>query len=136
MWNYSNNTLHVTESIGKSPPPSSTLNEGDIAGLLIGCVFLAFLVVPVALSYILVYCYRFHVFWKSRQEQCDSSGLEDVVECDLNTVQGVTQEEPLPNAELTQSQAPPSYTMAVNEELSQDTLMPPDYNCALNMEKV
>lgn len=140
-----NHSFNPSEDVLSESSSQSTLNEGEIAGVLIGCVFLVFLVLPITLSYILVYCKRLHAALKSRRavqrEYSDRTSFENVgVEPgdhlqhqDGQTV--IVQEEHLPNAELTRSEPPPSYIAAVIGDQG-DPLLPPTYNSALEMQKV
>lgn len=129
-------------------PYSNTLDEGEIAGVLIGCVFVVFLVLPIAISYLLVYCKRLHAVWKNNRERCYSGGAgsENAIEfgdqiqnCqdDRTEITAVDEEQLLSNAELSQSaEPPPSYRVVMNGDLGSDSLFPPEYNSALSMEKV
>ena len=144
-WNRSYNPLLNTESDERLSPPPRGLEEGEIGGLLIGSAFLLFLVLPVLLSYLLVYCKRLQVSWKNRREQeCRnrSQNSDDVIESgnhglvDQDETTSVLEEHHLPNAELTHSEPPPSYSSVVNRDSNNDKLLPPEYDCALKMEKV
>ena len=145
MWNQSYN--HSDKASERFSPHSTILDEGEIAGVLIGCVFVVFLVLPVALSYILVYCKRLHVHWKNTREHCygGRTGSENAIELgghiqtyqdDQTETMIVDQEQLLPNAELSQSEPPPSYTVVMNSDLGSDAPFPPEYNSAISMEKV
>lgn len=133
MWN---KTVHNTEPDGELS--SYALNEGEIAGLLIGSVFLLFLVLPVTLAYMLACCKRFHMYWKSRNCRDSVQHFGDSI--DPNYDQGAingNSADLFPNAELMQSESPPSYTTVVNTSNSSgDALFPPEYDSALTMEKV
>ena len=148
MWNHSYNDSdmagHGEERVS---PYSTTLDQGEIAGVVIGCVFVVFLVLPVALSYLLVYGKRLHVVWKNNQrEQCyrgseNAMDLGDHIQnCQdhqTETTVVVDEEQLLPNAELSQSaEPPPSYMVVMNGDLGSDPLPPPEYNSALGMEEV
>lgn len=146
MWNQSYNQTEYRESL--SPHPN-TLDEGEIAGVLIGCVFVVFLVLPIAISYLLVYCKRLHIAWKNNREHCYSGGLgsENNIELgdrtencqdDQTEITAVDEEKLiLPNAELSLSaEPPPSYRFVMSRDLGSDSLSPPEYNSALSMERV
>ena len=148
MWNYSYNHSHVS-GYGEerlTPHHSTTLDEGEIAGVLIGCVFVVFLVLPVVLSYLLVYGKRLHAVWRNNRERCyrgSENAIEfgdDIQNCqdDQTEITVVDEEQLLPHAELSQSaEPPPSYTVVMNGDLpGSDPLSPPEYNSALEMEKV
>ena len=132
MWN---KTLHTTEPDGEFP--SYAWNEGEIAGLLIGSVFLVFIVLPVTLSYMLVYCKRFHIYWKNRNRRDSVQHFEDSIDPNYDQeVINSNSDDFFPDAELMQSESPPSYTTAVNNNSSEDTIFLPEYDSALTMEKV
>lgn len=136
-----------------------SLSEGEISGALLGSAFLIFLVLPVTTSYVLVYCKRLHAAWKSRSRRAgraqtypasDDGSLEDALArgelgCseDDATEMTTAAEEPLPEAELTRSEPPPSYASILAEDISTSSgdsvpvdLSPPAYTHALGMEKV
>ena len=149
MWNQSYNHSNVAEYGERlSPHSNATLDEGEIAGVLIGCVFLVFLVLPIAISYLLVYCKRLHVAWKNNREHCHGGGVgsENIIDlgdqihnCQDNQTEitAIDEEQLLPNAELSQSaEPPPSYRVVMNGDLGNDSLSPPEYNSALSMEKI
>ena len=150
MWNQSRNHSYVADHGEGLSPHSSTLDEGEIAGVLIGSVFVVFLVLPIAISYLLVYCKRLHVLWKNNREHCYSGGVgsenaielgEQIQNCqdDQTEIMAVDEQQLLPNAELSQSaEPPPSYRVVMNGDfnLGSDCLSPPEYNSALSMEKV
>ncbi len=148
MWNQSYTHSYVAEQGERLAPHSNTLDEGEIAGVLIGCVFLVFLVLPIAVSYLLVYCKRLHVAWKNNREQCYSGEVnsgnvidlgDQIQNCqdDRTEITAIDEEQLLPNAELSQSaEPPPSYRVVMNGDLGNDSLSPPEYNSALSMETV
>ena len=145
MWNQSYN--HSVEH-GEILPQSNTLDEGEIAGVLIGCVFVVFLVLPVAVSYLMVYCKRLHVAWKNTREHGYGAGVgsenaidlgDQIQNCqdDQTEITAVDEEQLLPHAELSQSaEPPPSYRVVMNGNVGSDPPPPPEYNSALSMEKV
>jgi hypothetical protein len=148
MWNQSYTHSYVAEQGERLAPHSNTLDEGEIAGVLIGCVFLVFLVLPIAVSYLLVYCKRLHVAWKNNREQCYSGEVnsgnvidlgDQIQNCqdDRTEITAIDEEQLLPNAELSLSaEPPPSYRVVMNGDLGNDPLSPPEYNSALSMETV
>lgn len=128
-----------------------SLNEGEIAGILIGTVFMIFLVIPVVASYILVCFKRLHGRWKNRragsqhdhteiwEDFTDSEGDGDSTHHVQLEMKVTVPEEHLrlPRAELTHSEPPPSYRLVTAGECkTADPLVPPTYETALDMDKV
>lgn len=139
-----NQSYSLSDTYGTEP---GTLNEGEIAGVLVGTVFLVFMLLPILLSYGIVYCRQFHIAWKNkrrRREQErrleDALARGDLLGCDGHgavEMSTISTEEPLPDAELTCSEPPPSYvSVVVNGDSSGELVSPPAYAFALNMEKV